>query len=124
MLIQLFCVFPLVLYIFRIQILGVLRFGDSNPNPQPTPKSAIFAINAFACILFVLCTIYIPKISIVIRFAGAGCGMMLIFVGPVVCHLAYMYQTDSVKVGVVFVELAVAFLGVVNFILQFFAVEA
>jgi len=124
MLVQLGAIFPLVAYILRTQ---TVNFGLYSGWGRPVFEWHYFkfVLNAFYLGTFVIVAIRVPSIGNVIRYAGATCGLVIIFLGPIVCHWVYMQKYDGgmfktkARVAAVAAECVVVALAVVNMIVQF-----
>ena len=116
MLLQLFTIFPLVMYIMRTVTLQMI---SDRPEQLAHYRYAFYGINVLGLLVFVFLTIFLPNISIVIRYAGGVCGFVLIFAGPVSCHWAYMAKYDRIRIPVMVAEAVALVLGFSNMVAQF-----
>nr|XP_002131166.1 sodium-coupled neutral amino acid transporter 9-like [Ciona intestinalis] len=106
-------VFPIVAYIFRVQLFTLIS-GVEYPG-----KFQVAIFNVLLITSCVLCAVFFPNVGDIIRYAGAFCGMMIMFVLP--CTVRYIYKrkqgtTNNIETIVLVI---VSILGVVNFIGQF-----
>nr|XP_006813416.1 PREDICTED: putative sodium-coupled neutral amino acid transporter 9-like [Saccoglossus kowalevskii] len=104
LLFQLVTIYPLILYILRVQLLCPI-FGTSWPG-------AVVSV----C---VLCAIFLPEIGTIIRFSGAFSGLAYIFTLPCLVYLAYLWKEGRLTYTVVLFHSFIIALGVANFVGQF-----
>ena len=74
LLLQLVTVFPLLMYLIRVQFLILIRLPESLVN--------IVLVNATVCTACVLFTVFMPSVGTIIRYSGAFCGFCMIFTLP------------------------------------------
>ena len=122
MFIQLFAVFPLVMYIFSQQAQDIVislnkkwRRGDDNLK-----KRVKTVVNLLSMAMFMAVAVFIPNISSVIRYVGAICGFFLIFFGPIATHIYVQKREGTLIKTLVVIECLVVLFGVVNVVMQFF----
>jgi len=87
-LIQLSSVFPLICCIIRGQFFGFL-YQTEYPSFWH-----ILALNLFLCGSSTLVSIFYPHIGDILRFTGAACGLIYVFILPIGVHLRKTYFTD------------------------------
>ncbi|CAG0912822.1 unnamed protein product [Notodromas monacha] len=113
LLFQLTTVFPLLTYVIRSQIMYVIY-----ETVYPGFWHVLF-LNLLIAILCVLFTIFLPQIGTIIRFAGAFCGMVLVFTLPCVAYMAVLRRQGKLSFPIqVFHGLLIAG-GLLNLALQF-----
>jgi len=78
---QLFTVFPLIVYITRLQLYGYL-FGTDYPSVLH-----VLALNVAIFLATTLIAVFYPSLVDVLRYTGAGCGLIYIFILPVAVHM-------------------------------------
>jgi len=86
---QLLSVFPLICYIMRIQLFGLL-YGNHYPSFWH-----VFAMNLMACLTCTLTSIFYPHIGDILRFTGSACGLIYVFVLPIGVHLLKTYWPNG-----------------------------
>nr|CAB3266260.1 putative sodium-coupled neutral amino acid transporter 9 [Phallusia mammillata] len=112
-LIRLFTVYPMVAYILRVHLF-VAIYGK--PYPGKLRVAVLSIVLVTSC---VLCAIFFPNIGDIIRYAGAFCGMLIMFFLPCLLHvLLQMREGLSSKLSTTF-HVIIALVGVVNFAGQF-----
>ena len=115
MLAQLMALFPLVMFVFRIQFLSLHRVTGKYVDD----RKVTLLFNTCWSAVFIICSIFIPQITLVLTFVGAGSGMIIIFIGPVVCSLAYLRSKGKFKLWQGILGLITIAIGVLNFVMQF-----
>lgn len=81
LLFQLFSVFPLICYIVRIQFFSYLM-GVQYPG-----LLRVLGLNAVLCAACTCVSIFYPEIGNILRFTGAACGLLYVFVLPIAIHV-------------------------------------
>ncbi|XP_077981323.1 neutral amino acid transporter 9-like [Glandiceps talaboti] len=110
---QMVTVFPLLIYIFRLQFMHTL-FGAVYPG-----FLHVFLLNMCILALCVIFAIFLPQIGTIIRFSGAFCGLAYVFALPCLVHMLYLRQTKRLSWLSALVHSFIILLGVANFVGQF-----
>jgi sodium-coupled neutral amino acid transporter 9 len=123
-LLQLISIFPLLLFIIRTQIFG------SNwafwKNQGYTPKTdyepsfwAILLLNIFCCLVTTAFASFYPNVGTILRFTGAICGLIYLYMLPILVHLVIMYRTGQLRWYSVIFHALLVLLGTSVLVLQF-----
>lgn len=113
MLFQMITVFPLLAYIFRVQLLHA-AFGSVWPG-----VFHVLILNCFLVTMCVLIAVFYPHIGDIIRYSGSLCGLVYIFVLPVCVYMMAMYRRGSLTPVSIVGHSLIICIGVANFISQF-----
>lgn len=110
LLLQLFTVFPLIVYIMRIQFFGLLHASSSSSasssdspinvassTPSTPSWKQVLALNLVICIAVTVVSIWYPHIGDILRFTGASCGLIYVFLLPIAVHLIKTYPSRPVS---------------------------
>ena len=120
LLIQLFAIFPLICYIWRNQLLTLFNVEET--------MCAIIVVNVLCVSICIFFAVFLPQIGTIIRFTGASCGFIMIFLLPCCCELVRRKYESNVRQWPEFfklhwkscsVHLFIIFLGFANMIAQF-----
>eukprot|EP01088_Endostelium_zonatum_P000535 TRINITY_DN10785_c0_g1_i1.p1 TRINITY_DN10785_c0_g1~~TRINITY_DN10785_c0_g1_i1.p1 ORF type:complete len:646 (-),score=127.23 TRINITY_DN10785_c0_g1_i1:79-2016(-) len=90
---QLFTVYPLLLFIVRIQFFGLL-WGNQYPG-----LLHVMVLNATLVGLGTCFAIWYPHVGTVLRWAGAVCGFLYVFGMPNMLHLVAMKREEG-RIGI------------------------
>ncbi|ELU15514.1 hypothetical protein CAPTEDRAFT_149978 [Capitella teleta] len=110
---QMITVFPLLMYIFRAQVLSVL-FNNVYPG-----LIHVLVVNVAILTLCLLFAIFMPSIGTIIRFAGALCGAAYIFALPCIVFMMSKHRVGLLNAPIVITHVVIILIGVLNFIGQF-----
>ncbi|XP_070563041.1 neutral amino acid transporter 9-like isoform X2 [Ptychodera flava] len=113
LLFQMITVFPLLIYIFRLQLMHTL-FGAVYPG-----LLHVLVLNLLVLALCVIFAIFLPKIGTIIRFSGAFCGLAYIFTLPCLVYLLYLRQQGRLRWPTLVLHSTIIVLGCANFFGQF-----
>ncbi|XP_077971830.1 neutral amino acid transporter 9-like isoform X2 [Styela clava] len=113
LLFQMITVFPLLAYIFRLQILHTL-FGNTWPGWQH-----VLVLNAIFVTFCVLIAMFYPHIGDIIRYSGSLCGLVYVFILPVSVHMFAMHKRNNLTPISIILHSIIIVLGLANFIAQF-----
>ncbi|TRY74665.1 hypothetical protein TCAL_00718 [Tigriopus californicus] len=113
LLFQLVTVFPIIMLILRNQVLSLM------PTVSQDNNTLITFINVSTCGFCVFIAIIYPNIGNIIRYSGAACGMIMMFVAPCLCHMMYMREESQVHPMAIILEVIIICAGVLNFVAQF-----
>ncbi|XP_075919886.1 neutral amino acid transporter 9-like isoform X4 [Petromyzon marinus] len=113
LLFQLTTVYPLLAYMVRVQLLTHF-FGDPYPS-----LLHVLGLNVLLVLLGVLVARFYPNIGSIIRYSGALCGLVFVFVFPCLIHLISRRRLGSLSVPSAVFHLLVMALGVANLVAQF-----
>ncbi|GLG98910.1 Uncharacterized protein GBIM_05470, partial [Gryllus bimaculatus] len=114
---QLVTVFPLIAYMLRVQVMGIL-FKHSEPG-----FVNILAFNVLVVAICVLFAVLLPRIGTIIRFTGALSGLIYIFTLPSLLHLASLRIRGELTIPILIIHLIIPIFGGGNLIAQFFVSE-
>jgi len=107
-------VFPVLCVVQRIQFMNTV-FGTEDPS-----RIGVFLYNVCICAACVSCAIFFPNIGDIIRYVGAFCAMILMFIFPCIIHLLLQRRDrEHTWKSTIFHTFIIA-IGVFNFITQFF----
>ncbi|XP_074640915.1 neutral amino acid transporter 9-like isoform X2 [Tubulanus polymorphus] len=110
---QMMTVFPLLTYIFRVQILYPI-FGSVYPGVLH-----VLILNAILVTICVLFARFLPHIGVIIRFSGAFCGLAYIFCLPCIVYMLERKKEGTLTIPVIVFHCGLIVLGIANFIGQF-----
>ena len=114
LLFQMITVFPLIIYILRIQFFYLFS------RNQEVGYVKIYLVNASVMTIGILFAILMPSIGNIIRFSGALCGAVVVFVLPPMAYLASKRKEGKLTVLNVSAHIGIICIGVINFGAQFF----
>jgi len=114
LLFQLFTVFPLVMFILRAQVFMLFSRHES------VGYRKIYLVNGATMTIAILFAILMPSIGNIIRYSGALCGAVVLFILPSLVFLASAKKDGKLTVLNVSVHLVIICLGIANFGAQFF----
>ncbi|XP_038068594.1 sodium-coupled neutral amino acid transporter 9-like isoform X1 [Patiria miniata] len=114
LLFQMVTLFPLLVFIFRIQCLDPL-FKSAYPSWKH-----VLVLNLILMTVAVLFAVFLPQIGTIIRFSGAFCGLAYIFTLPCVVYLLELRQQGRLTWYIVAIHACIIAIGLANFIAQFF----
>ncbi|XP_052775192.1 sodium-coupled neutral amino acid transporter 9-like isoform X1 [Mya arenaria] len=110
---QMICVFPLLVYIFRLQFMNTL-FGTIWPGLKQ-----VFSLNAVLLVICILFAVFMPTIGKIIGFVGALCGFSYAMALPCLVYMKIRQKKGTLTKPVIFVHVAIIVLGFANFVGQF-----
>lgn len=114
---QMMCVFPLLLYIFRVQLLYTI-FNNIWPG-----LPHVLGLNLCIITVCVLFAVFLPYIGTVIGFFGAFCGFAYAIMLPCLVHLTIQNRNGTPsKISTVLHSLLII-MGLANFIGQFLVLK-
>jgi len=111
LLLQLVTVFPLLMYLIRVQFLILIRLPESLVN--------IVLVNATVCTACVLFTVFMPSVGTIIRYSGAFCGFCMIFTLPGLVKMTHLKNGDRLTWRHIALYSTIILLGLSNLIAQF-----
>jgi len=120
LLIQLIAIFPLICYIWRNQLLSLFNVEET--------MCSIIVVNVLCTSICIFFAVFLPQIGTIIRFTGASCGFIMIFLLPCCCELVRRKYESNVRTWTDFfmlhwrscsIHLFIIFLGFANMIAQF-----
>jgi len=111
LLFQLFTVFPLLMYLIRVQLLLLIGLRETMVN--------IVAVNAVISTLCILFTIFMPNIGTIIRYSGAICGFCMIFTLPGFVKMSALKRDRRLTWRHIALYASIVILGFSNLIAQF-----
>ncbi|XP_033637139.1 sodium-coupled neutral amino acid transporter 9-like isoform X2 [Asterias rubens] len=113
LLFQMVTLFPLLVFIFRIQCLDPL-FGHAYPSWKH-----VLGLNFILMTVAVLFAVFLPQIGTIIRFSGAFCGLAYVFTLPCVVYMLELKQQNKLTWPIIIIHSCIIGLGVANFAAQF-----
>ena len=114
LLFQMITVFPLIIYILRIQFFYLFSRNEG------VGYGKIYLVNAAVMTIGILFAILMPSIGNIIRFSGALCGAVVVFVLPPMVYLASKRKERKLTVTNVSFHVGIICVGIINFGAQFF----
>ncbi|CAL8073152.1 unnamed protein product [Orchesella dallaii] len=109
---QILSVFPLIVYILRVQVIYAVTKKEPNMVQTVVSNSVIITI----CVCF---AIFLPHIGSIIRFSGAFCGLVYLFFLPICLYLRWQQNMNTLTNSSMFWHILLLLVGLSNFILQF-----
>ena len=97
LLVQLIAIFPLICYIWRAQILSLFGVDET--------MCAIIVVNTLVVTICIFFAVFMPNIGTIIRFTGASCGFIMIFLLPCCCELVHRRYESNLRSWVVFCKI-------------------
>ena len=113
LLLQLFTVFPLIMFILRCQVLMLFS------KTVAVGYKKIYIINSVVLSICVCFAIYCPSIGNIIRYSGALCGAMVVFVLPSLVSLSEAKSQSQLTWCTLALHSTIILLGLANFGAQF-----
>ncbi|XP_055346885.1 neutral amino acid transporter 9-like isoform X2 [Paramacrobiotus metropolitanus] len=113
LLLQMISIFPLLVYVTRIQLVRQLLRRD----PQNFKWILITSVTLISA--GTLMAIFFPKIGTVLRVTGSLAGLAFSFTLPCIVYLTYLRQEGKTTHAIVWTHLLIILLGLINFISQF-----
>lgn len=111
---QMTTVFPLIMYLLRVSVLYPI-YRTIFPGYKQ-----VIALNTLIVVVCVLFAIFMPKIGTIIRFSGAACGLVMVFLLPCLVHMASEKKAGSLTWPTILLHTLLILLGCTNFAAQFF----
>ncbi|XP_048875600.1 sodium-coupled neutral amino acid transporter 9 isoform X2 [Brienomyrus brachyistius] len=111
---QMTTVYPLLGYLVRVQIMGQI-FGKHYPG-----FFHVLFLNVVIVAAGVLMARFYPNIGSIIRYAGAFCGLALVFVLPSVVHMISLRRIGKLRWPSATFHSLLIVLGIANLLGQFF----
>lgn len=90
-LLQLMGIFPILLYVIRVQFFGWLL------NKQYPGFILTFLLNISVCLTTTAFACFYPKVGTVLSYVGAICGLCYLFVLPIGVHLSVLRKTKQLR---------------------------
>lgn len=106
---QMISVLPLIVGILRTQIVGLVQ-GSEKASTASLPIRVAFAI--VILVFTTLVAIFYPQVGNVIRFVGAGTGLINVFILPVAAHMSLLHKEKKLKIWNVAIHCAIGLIGV------------
>ncbi|XP_014672119.1 PREDICTED: sodium-coupled neutral amino acid transporter 9 homolog isoform X3 [Priapulus caudatus] len=113
LLFQMTTVFPLIAYIFRIQVMHAL-FGSIYPSLKH-----VVMLNVLLSAICILFARFLPQIGTIIRFCGSFSGLAYIFTLPGIVYMMEQKRRKCLTNTSIFLHCIIIGLGVLNFVGQF-----
>jgi len=113
LLLQLFTVFPLIMFILRSQTLLLVARNSVVGYKQ------IYTINSVVIIICLCFAIFMPSIGSIIRYSGALCGAVVVFLLPCLVKLSSTKKEGKLTPLNVAIHAVIMILGIANFVAQF-----
>ena len=120
LLFQLITIFPLITYIWRSQLMCLFKIVEN--------WTSIILVNTVAVMICIFFAIFMPRIGTIIRFTGAFCGFIMIFLLPCCCKLVALKHESNLLTWKTFAKIywksvclhaGIICLGLCNMIAQF-----
>ena len=80
----------------------------------------IYMLNAALITICVLFAVFMPSIGNIIRYTGALCGAIVVFVLPSFVYMATARKEGRLNASNICIHLSIILIGMVNFVAQFF----
>ncbi|XP_069498897.1 neutral amino acid transporter 9-like [Ambystoma mexicanum] len=113
LLFQLMTVYPLLAFVIRVQLFKEL-FGNVYPS-----FFHVFALNILLVVIGSLFGKFFPNVGSIIRYSGAVCGLVFIFIFPFLIHLINLHRKGQRTVLTTIFHIFLILLGLANLIGQF-----
>ena len=113
LLFQLMTVFPLIMFMLRKSI-HMLIFKTEEQG-----YLAIVVSNILSCTICILFAVFYPSIGNIIRFSGASCGAVLIFIMPSLLYLSDAKHENRLNFLNTSIHVSIMVLGIANLCAQF-----
>ncbi|EDO34495.1 predicted protein [Nematostella vectensis] len=110
---QLVTVFPLVIYIVRVQF---MLFFFGSPYPSTWQVFLLNAVLIGACVLFAR---FYPHVGNIIRYSGSISGLVYIFTLPCLVHMYALHKKNQLSWPSAIFHSTIVLLGVLNLVSQF-----
>ncbi|KAK7488484.1 hypothetical protein BaRGS_00020269 [Batillaria attramentaria] len=110
---QMMCVFPLLCYILRVQVLQAI-FGNGWPSWRHVGLLNIILVGV--CLVF---AVFLPHIGKIIGFVGAFCGLTYAIALPCIVYILACRQSGTLTWPKLVFHCVLIAIGVANFIAQF-----
>lgn len=110
---QMICVFPLLVFIFRLQFMNSL-FGTIWPSLMH-----VLVLNLALVAVCVVFAVFLPHIGKIIGFVGAFCGFSYAIALPCLVYMKMRYDQQTLTVPVIIFHSILIVLGFANFVGQF-----
>ncbi|XP_045159989.2 sodium-coupled neutral amino acid transporter 9-like isoform X2 [Mercenaria mercenaria] len=110
---QMLCVFPLLVFIFRLQFMNSL-FGSIWPSLTHVLVLNLVLIGV--CIIF---AVFLPHIGKIIGFVGAFCGFSYAIALPCLVYMKIRYEKGTLTLPIIIFHSILIVIGLANFIGQF-----
>eukprot|EP00918_Siedleckia_nematoides_P045971 GHVU01100803.1.p1 GENE.GHVU01100803.1~~GHVU01100803.1.p1 ORF type:complete len:581 (+),score=22.61 GHVU01100803.1:81-1823(+) len=110
---QMITVFPLLMYLFRIQFMHVVF---NNIYPGFLHVIGLNTVLVSICIVF---AIFLPKIGTILRFSGAFCGLAYIFALPCLVYMLIWHEKKELTWTKCAFHSTLIVIGAANFVGQF-----
>ncbi|XP_063399290.1 neutral amino acid transporter 9-like isoform X3 [Mytilus trossulus] len=110
---QMMCVFPLLLYIFRVQLLYTIY------NTVWPGLRHVLVLNVCIIAVCVVFAVFLPHIGKIIGFFGAFCGFAYAIMLPCLVHLTIQHRNGEQSILSTILHSCLIVLGLANFVGQF-----
>ncbi|XP_076347768.1 sodium-coupled neutral amino acid transporter 9 homolog [Tachypleus tridentatus] len=114
LLFQVLTLFPLILYVLRIQSMHFL-FGSIYPGFKH-----VVILNSFLVFICIMFAVFFPYVGTIIRFSGAISALSYVFTLPCITYLKAQKIKGTLKTTTIVLHGSLICLGIVNFVAQFF----
>ncbi|KAG2382347.1 hypothetical protein C9374_005549 [Naegleria lovaniensis] len=117
---QLMSIYPLLLSVIRVQCFSFLYRKNPNKEKQQYPGILqVAALNFVVCLITTSMAAFYPMVGTVLRFTGAICGLIYMYLLPVSIHLVVQYKKKQLTVFSVVFNVSLVLLGLSILVLQF-----
>ncbi|XP_025110974.1 sodium-coupled neutral amino acid transporter 9-like isoform X2 [Pomacea canaliculata] len=116
--IQMLCVFPLLAYILRAQLMHTV-FGSSWPSLRH-----VLILNVTLVAICLVFTLFLPHIGHILSFLGAFCGLVYAIALPCIVYIVASRQEGTLTWTKLIFHILLMAVSVANFIAQFIILGA
>ncbi|KAL9648506.1 hypothetical protein ABK040_014126 [Willaertia magna] len=119
---QLITIYPLLLTVIRSQVFSFIY--RKNPEKQSYPGILqVFCLNLFVCSITFAFSAFYPMVGTVLRYTGAICGLLYMYLLPVAIHLRVQYKKGKLTIFSIIFHSTLILLGLSVLVLQFVSFE-
>ena len=86
---QMFTVYPMIMYIMRMQFFGFI-YGTDYPS-----KGHVFIMSLVTCSTTTLVSSIYPNVGTIVGIVGAFCGLYFVYILPVCIHIYYSKPVED-----------------------------
>jgi sodium-coupled neutral amino acid transporter 9 len=127
-LLQLMSIYPLLLFIIRTQVFGSdwkfwKKLDPTKPKYDPNFVLVLF-LNILCCLVTTTFASFYPKVGTVLRFTGAICGLIYLYLLPILVHLKIMHKQGELRWYSIIFHSGLIVLGTGVLVLQFIDFDA
>jgi sodium-coupled neutral amino acid transporter 9 len=127
-LLQLISIYPLLLFIIRSQVFESNWKFWKKPEPgipsKPPHILFVLVLNILICAITTSFASFYPNVGTVLRFTGAICGLIYLYLLPILVHLVIMYRSGELRWYSIIFHSCLIILGTSVLVLQFIDFDA